>query len=373
MSKVAKIALVHDFLFTFGGAERVLQTFHELFPEAPIYTLFAYPEVVSKHFPTATIITSSLQRHPLRRWPPLLLGSMPRAIEEFDFNGFDVVLSSSGAFSHGIITGPETTHICYCHTPMRYAWDWHHEYLNERGLNRPITGLYARSLLSRLRIWDKVSAARVDRFLCNSGAVAERIAKFYRQPATIIYPPIDRSALEKISLEQSPATPPYAISASRLTPNKRIDVIIKGCAEAGMPLKILGSGSQQPYLETVAKESGATIEFLGHVSENDKVKLIASASCFIFAAEDDFGIAPAEALTLGVPLISLARGGIQEVIKEGKNGLLFPEPTSTSLAQALARFNAEGVAMSRRDISHSVEHLSLEHFKKAILAAVQDA
>ncbi|MEI6477924.1 MAG: glycosyltransferase [bacterium] len=373
MKKTPRIALVHDFIFTYGGAERVLAIFHELYPDAPIYTLFAEPEIVAKHYPKATIVTSFLQKSRLRRWPPLMLGMMPRAVESFDFTGFDVVLSSSGAFSHGVITGPETIHLCYCHTPMRYAWDWHNEYLGERGLTKFPSGILSRALLSRLRLWDKVSASRVDRFLCNSGVVASRIKKFYRQDATVVYPPIDTVNLDYAKVELKTPERPYAISASRLTPNKRIDRVIRGCALAKIPLVIAGGGSQREELEKVAKEAGGEVTFAGYVSEDEKRSLIANASCFIFSAEDDFGIGPAEALAMGVPLITLKRGGIQEVVQEGVNGLFFKEATPEAISEVLAKFLKEGVSGDRKHIRESVLNLSEEHFRNQIREAVDNA
>lgn len=369
---MGKIALVHDFFFTYGGAERVVSIFHELYPEAPIYTLFADPVVMKKHYPNAKVITSYLQKNPIRKFPPFLLASFPRAIESFDFGGYDVVLSSSGAFSHGIITGPETTHLCYCHTPMRYAWDWHHEYLGERGLTNPITLLIARKILSRLRLWDTISAKRVDSFFANSDVVAKRIEKFYRQKATVIYPPIDTEYFDPKNITKK-SEEFYAISASRLSPNKRIHLMIEASALTKIPLRIIGGGSVEKELREITEKLSAPVTFLGRVSEEEKLQQIGNAACFLFAAEDDFGIGPAEALALGVPVISIARGGIQEVIQPGKNGIFFTEATGESLANALNTFQKTGVAYSTSEIHESVKNLSIERFKTEIRNAVSHA
>jgi glycosyltransferase involved in cell wall biosynthesis len=367
-----KIALLHDFLFTYAGAERVLSAFHELYPEAPIYTMFAYPEIVEKHFPNATVITSSLQKNPLKKWPPFLLGQMPQAVESFNFNDFDIVLSSSGAFSHGAITGPETIHICYCHTPMRYAWDWHHEYLKERGFSNLFTLTLARRVLSRLRLWDAISAERVDIWLANSGVVADRIKKFYRRDATVIYPTVNTAYFDP-ELVTDKKKGMYAITASRLSPNKRVHLMIAACAKAGMPLSIIGGGSELSRLEKLASDLKANVTFLGPVSEEEKRRTIAEAGCFLFAAEDDFGIAPVEALSLGVPVISLAKGGIQEVIQSGKNGILFPEPTEQALTEALLSFKDQGVDWDEQQIRHSALPYSQKRFQQEIAEIVSHA
>lgn len=362
---MGKIALVHDFFFTYGGAERVVSTFHELFPDAPIYTLFHDENITKKHFPHATIIPSYLQKSPLRSFPPFLLASFPRAIESFDFTEFDTVLSSSGAFSHGIITGPETHHVSYCHTPMRYSWDWHHEYIAERGFKNPVSLFLIRNLLSKLRLWDTISAKRVDHFLSNSGVVASRIEKFYRQSAQVVYPPIDTEYYHPKNVTPQKGEP-YLISASRLSPNKRIDLMIKASAQTSIPLKIVGGGSALGELQKLSKSLKAPVTFLGKISEDEKREQIGNARAFLFTAEDDFGIGPAEALSLGVPVISIARGGIQEVIKTGKNGILFLEPTHQSLSDAIDLFMKEGVEFSSSQIHASVQNLSIERFKKEI-------
>lgn len=360
---MGKIALVHDFLFTYGGAERVLSAFHRLYPDAPIYTMLADPEIVRRYFPKAKIITSSLQRSFLRRRPQLLLGAMPRAIEEFNLNEFNLVLSSSGAFSHGVITGPDTFHLCYCHSPMRYVWDWHAEYLKEKGWTSPLKKWFAESFLSPIRLWDRVSAERPDAWIANSQTVQERIAKFYGKPSEIIYPPVDTEFF----------TPPddiqagdYAITASRLSPYKRVDQMILACEKLGIPLRVIGDGEDKARLENLA---GPTVTFLGRLSEQDKRREIAGARCFLFAAEDDFGIAPLEALSLGIPAVALARGGATEYVQDGKNGILYAE----DLAEGLERFLKDGVEFTSGRIRQSALKYGTEHFDIKITKAVDDA
>ncbi|MBU6389182.1 glycosyltransferase [Patescibacteria group bacterium] len=343
-----KLALVHDFLFAYGGAERTLHALHELYPEAPIYTTFAYPEIVAAHFPKAAIITSPLQKHWLRQWPSLLINHMPQAVESFDLRGYDVVLSSSGAFSHGVITGPDTVHICYCHTPMRYGWDWHVEYLSERKVRNLPALLIANTAMSRLRLWDSLSAKRVDYWVANSQVVANRIRQYYRAESEIIHPPVNTEFFDFRSLgEIKEGT--CAITVSRLKPYKKIDLIIQACRAVGLPLKIAGAGEDEPRLRKLAGSDG-TVIFLGPISEEEKRTEIAGSRCFIFPADDDFGIAPVEALGLGVPVIAYKKGGALEYVKDSENGYFFKEQTVESLEEQLRRFVTDGVRMNRSDI-----------------------
>lgn len=367
-----KIALIHDFLLAYAGAERVLEALYRLFPEAPIYTVLADQKVIAKHFPKAQVITSSLQRSWIRHKPQLLLPFIPQAIESFDLNSYDLVISSSGAFSHGIITGPDTLHISYCHSPMRYAWDWHHEYLAEKGIQGGVTYFFAEMVLSRLRIWDKVSANRVDHWLANSKTVQARIKQYYRDESTVVYPPVDTDFFDP-SLVKELKKGEYAVTVSRLTPNKRIDLMIEACATAKIPLHIAGDGSNLASLEKLAQKHSGVVHFLGAVSEEQKRQLIAESSCFLFAAEDDFGIAPVEALALGIPVIAFGKGGATETVQDGKTGYFFMEPTGESLSKALARFKNEGVAYSPAEIRQSALPFNREHFLAAIRRFIDHA
>jgi len=362
-----RIALVHDFLYTYGGAERVLHALHTLYPDAPIYTAFAKPSVAEKHFPKAKIITSSLQKSPFRHFTLGIASRMPQAIEEFSFNEFDIVISSSGAFSHGIITGPQTHHISYCHSPMRYAWDWHSEFLAERGFNSAkLSGYLAESLLiSNLRMWDQVSAKRVDTWLTNSQTVASRIKKFYHQEAQIVYPPIDTDYFDPTKITVSKAEP-FLFVASRLSATKHVDWAIEAAAKTGMSLKIAGEGKERVTLEKMAQILKADIEFLGFVSEADKRDLLGTASAFIFPVEDDFGMAPVEALAMGTPVIAFGKGGATETVQHGKNGLHFQEPSVESLTQAVEQFLKKGVSYSPAEIRTSSLPFSRKNFNEAI-------
>ena len=367
-----EIALVHDFLFTFGGAEQVLLAFHELYPEAPIHTLFAEPRIVQKYFPNARIITSPLQRSWLRSRPHLLLTRMPQAIEWFDFSGYEVVLSSSGAFSHGVITGPETTHVCYCHSPMRYAWDYHREYLGEMGIRGGLALGLAEQVLSGIRIWDSVAAERVDRWLSNGRTVSGRIKKFYGKESTVVYPPVNTDFFDP-SLVTQTQRQGHLLTVSRLTKNKRVDLAIKACAAANLPLHIAGAGKEEASLRKLARSLQAEVTFLGRIDEVAKRQALAEARGFIFAAEDDFGIAPVEALSMGTPVIALGKGGATETIQHGANGRLFGEPTVQALQEELLSFTKHGVSLSAAEIRATALRFSSERFKKEIANHIDHA
>ena len=365
MGKVApRIALVHDFLYTYGGAERVLKALHVLYPDAPIYTTFYTPAVVDTHFPKASIITSSLQKSHFHTRPQLLLSRIPKAVEEWDFSDFDIVISSSGAFSHGIITGPHTTHISYCHSPMRYAWDWHAENLRERKLNKGFVGTTLQHIISNLRLWDAVSAKRVDVWLANSKTVQARIKKYYRAHADVVYPPIDTSFFNRGEVSEIQGN--FAFTISRLSPNKHIEDIITACHAVKLPLIIAGGGKHQPVLEKLAKELNATVTFLGPVSEEKKRTLFATARCFIFAAEDDFGIAPVESLAMGTPVVGLGRGGLTETVQPGITGILYHNQTTEDLRGALEFFLKNGVSASQDDIAKTAQQFNTTTFEQAI-------
>lgn len=365
-----RIALIHDFLTVFAGAERVLKVFHELYPEAPIYVAVTDEAIVQKHFPNATVHTSPLQNSWKRKINPLFLASLPEAIESFDVTSYDLVLSSSGAFAHGVITGPDTTHICYCHSPMRYAWDWHAEFAAERGLHStPMkTFLYEQSL-SKIRLWDAVSAKRVDVWIANAKTVEARIKKYYRADSQVIFPPVDTEYFDPAKLEKIEKGS-HAFAISRLTTSKRIDQIIRACHVAGIPLRLAGAGDDS-WCRAIAEELKADVTFLGEISEEAKRQELAEAGCFVFAAEDDFGIAPVEALAMGTPVVALGKGGATETVIPGKNGWLYPEATVESLTQALHTFKKEGAPAAPEEIRKTALRFSSETFEAAIKKAIE--
>ncbi len=311
-----------------GGAEKVVEVFHDLFPDAPVFTSAYDPDAMPRAYRSWDIRTSFLQRLPAKRLThraALLL--YPTAFESFDLSSYDLVLSSSSAFSKGVITQPHTTHICYTHSPMRYAWATT-SYVEKERIASPLRGLLAPGL-HYLRTWDAIAAMRVDRYIANSSAVARRIRKFYRREAEVVHPPVDT---DRFQLAPENEVGNYGIVASRLVPYKRVDLAVRAFTKLGRPLKVIGTGRQLDALKAIA---GPTVEFLGYVSDADLPGLIARAKMYLMPGEEDFGIAPVEANASGVPVVAYAAGGALDVQIEGKSGVLFRPQTVEALCGAI--------------------------------------
>ena len=332
-----RVALVHDWLVTYAGAERVLEQMLALYPEADLFSLIDFVPPAERAFLGGRRVhTSFLQRLPgVRRGYRRYLPLMPLAVEQFDLSGYDLVLSSSHAVAKGVLTGPDQLHVCYCHTPMRYAWDLQHQYLRESGLDHGMKGALARWMLSRIRMWDLRTANGVDSFIAISRFIAHRIWKAYRREATIIYPPVDTEAFTPGARRED-----FYITASRMVPYKRIDLIVQ--AFAAMPqrrLVVIGDG---PDAAKVRSHGTANVEFLGHQPFEVLRDRLRRARAFVFAAEEDFGIAPLEAQACGTPVVAYGKGGILDTIRPlgepDPTGVFFQEQSIAGLADAVERF-----------------------------------
>ena len=329
----ARVALVHDWLVTFAGAERVLEQLLVLFPEAEVYTVLdLLPEHARGFLKGARVHTTFLQRLPgLRKRHRALLPFMPFAIEQLDVSGHDLVISSSHAVAKGVITGPDQLHLCYCHSPMRYAWDLQHEYLREAHMRRFKEWL-ARWYLHRMRIWDARTANGVDAFAANSSYIAKRLHKVYRRDADVIHPPVDVSAFPVREDKED-----FFLAASRMVPYKRMPLIVE--AFRSMPdrrLVVIGDG---PELSRVQRLAGANVEVLGWQPFDVLKDYMQRARAFVFAAEEDFGITPVEAMACGTPVIAYGHGGVCESVIDGLTGVFFDAQTVPAIAQALHRFD----------------------------------
>lgn len=356
-----RVALVHDYLNQYGGAERVLEALHELFPTAPIYTSIFDPTAMPAVYRQWDIRTSFMQRLPawrtqFRRYVALY----PTAFERFDLSSYDLIISSSSAFAKGIIPRPGALHICYCHTPMRFAWRTDDYVAREQ-----INGLQAKLLpflLNYLRIWDTVSANRVDLFVANSREVAGRIARYYRRTAMVIPPPVDLPSYAPRQPEE------FYLAGGRLIPYKRLELAIEAFNHLRLPLKIFGDGRDRARLERMA---GPNIEFLGWVDEATRLDLFARCRAFIFPGEEDFGITPLEVLAMGRPVIAYAAGGALETLIDGVTGRFFYQPTAAALAAA--------VALSRTDyidplvLRRHAEQFSRPRFLTAMRNLIDEA
>ncbi|OIO51857.1 MAG: glycosyl transferase [Parcubacteria group bacterium CG1_02_44_65] len=351
-----KVALVHDYLNQYGGAERVLEAFCQIFPEAPIYTLFYDKKKTGHAFDRRRVETSFLQKIPLVRShhrPFLML--MPIAIEQFDLSEYDLVLSDSASYAKGVVVGPQALHICYCHTPIRYAWDDSHRYIEEfgyPGLVKKIIPFF----MNYIRFWDSKAAQRVDEFIANSRFVANRIKKYYRRDAKVIYPPVNSS---HFYLSGRPGK--YFLMVGRFLPYKRFDLAIEAFNRLGQPLKIVGDGPDRKRLKKIAKSN---IEFVGLVSEEKLRDYYANCLAFIFPQEEDFGITAVEAMAAGRPVIAYRAGGALEIVQEGLTGIFFNEQEPESLMAVLKSFRSDD--FSPELIRQKALEFDQEKFKEKI-------
>ena len=375
-----KIAVIHEWLVTFAGSERVLEQILNLFPDADLYTLvdFLKPEdrrhVLGKTARTSFIQNLPFARSKYRSYLPI----MPFAIERFDLSGYDLILSSSHAVAKGVRTRPGQVHICYCHTPMRYAWDLREQYLKESGIDRGIKGALARTLLGRIRSWDAATASRVDHFIANSRYIAERIKRSYDRDSAVIYPPVDVDAYTLCESKED-----FYLAASRMVPYKKIDLIVE--AFSGMPDKrliVIGDG---PDHAKIAAKAGPNVRFLGQQPFPVLKDHLQKAKAFVFAAEEDFGILPVEAQACGTPVIAFGRGGALETVIPLRNadcgmriegqakptGVFFEEQTVESLQNAVRLFEQNRAKFDGHQIRGNAIRFSIGRFKQEYNAFVQ--
>ncbi len=358
-----KVAIVHDYLTTLGGGERVVMALHELFPETPVFTLRYSEEGTHGLFKDWDIREAPLASTLFGRSPMLSLPFLPNATESFNLSEFDLVISSSSAFAKGVITKPSTLHVSYCHTPMRFVWDWTHEYAVENRYATGVRSVAGRLLTHYLRIWDQSSAERVDHWIANSQNVAERIKKYYREDSTVIYPPVD---LPTSSNAAKPSDKPYFLIVSRLSPYKKIDRAIKAAAELQQPLVIIGKGADEERLHQLALDLNAPVAFLGYQDDAVIYQYYEHCRAFLFPGEDDFGITPVEAMAHGKPVIAYGKGGARETIIEGKTGLFFDEPTSISLQTAMTAFLNREEEFKPEVCKKQAEKFSKKRFQEQI-------
>jgi glycosyltransferase involved in cell wall biosynthesis len=334
-----RIALVHDYLVQYGGAERVLESFAQIFPEAPIYTLLYDSEATHGIFDKYDVRVSNLQNVPFARSHHRLFPIiMPQAIEQFDLSRFDIVLSDSSSFARGIITRPETLHISYVHTPMRYAWDDCQKYTKDFGFPQLIKRAVPFAM-NAIRLWDYACADRVDHYIANSDFVARRIKKYYHKDVTVINPPVDIAHFQYHDdlIDPELQAQNYFLMVGRLISYKRHDIAIRACNKLKLPLKIIGRG---PELAQLQKIAGPTIEFCHRIEDDELVKYYANARAFIFPQEEDFGIVAIEAMAAGRPLVAFRGGDIADHMTEGVQGIFFDNQTPEALVAALQKFHS---------------------------------
>ena len=365
-----KVALVHEWLETYAGSERVLEQFLLIWPDADLFAVCDFmPEAQRDFLRGRPVTTSFIQKLPLaRRMFRKYLGLMPLAIEQLDLSGYDLVVSSSHAVAKGVLTGPGQLHVSYIHSPMRYAWDLQHQYLRQARMEHGLKGAYTRWLLHRLRLWDRSSAAGVDAFIANSSYIAERIRKVWRREAAVIYPPVDVAGFSLAGERQDS----YLI-ASRMVPYKRVELVVEAFRRMpGRRLVVVGDGPSEPQVRDAA--AGApNIELRGRVGQAELVALTQSARAVLCAAEEDFGIAMVEAQACGTPLIAFGRGGARDIVRTGATptGLLFAEQSPEAIIAAVERFEALSPAISAEACRANALRFSEEAFRTAIRTHVE--
>ena len=354
-----RIALVHDWLNNLGGAERVLIELHKIFPKAPVYAIFYNKKFVREFLPEAEIRTSSLQKVPfITKIYKYLFFLMPSAIESFDLSDFDIVISSSVIFSKGLVLKPKTRHICYCYSPTRFLWDRHSENSNRGAL----AGL-SRHLL---RIWDRQASDRVDEFVAISKHVRDRIQKYYRRDAKIIYPPVSLPT-SQVGNAKSVDNLGYYLIVSRLFPHKNIDIAIDAFNKLGYELVIIGDGPAKKDLKKIA---GKNIKILGYKNDYEVGDYYRNCKAFIMPQEEDFGLAPLEAMIFGKPVLALRKGGALETVVENMTGEFFDDPIPEALADGVRRLNENYSQYSPLVIQKWAEKFSRDRFRQEMLKLV---
>jgi len=328
-----KKALIHDWFSTYAGAEKCVESFTDIWDDFEIYSLidFLSERDRDKILKGKQAHTSFIQKLPFakgkyRNYLPLF----PLAIEQFDLSGYDVVLSSSHAVAKGVLTHSNQLHIAYVHTPIRYAWDLYHQYLRESVLDRGLKGMLAKYFLHKIRLWDASTVNRVDHYVANSRYIARRIKKTYGKHSDVIYPPVD---VDKFTLRE--AKEEFYLTASRMVPYKKIDLIVEAFSQTDKKLLVIGDG---PDMAKIRSKAGKNVELLGFADDKTMADLMGRARAFVFAAEEDFGITPVEAQACGTPVICFGRGGARETVLDGESGLYFMEQNTKELLAAVAKF-----------------------------------
>lgn len=360
-----RVALVHEWFTTIAGSEKVVEQILHLFPQAEVFAVYADPDVVARtpflkgrHVRTTFVQHLPKAKTVFRSYLPL----MPLAVEQLDLSGYDLIISSAHAVAKGVLTGPDQLHISYVHSPIRYAWDLQHQYLRESGLDRGFKGWLAKWMLHKMRLWDYRTAAGVDHFVANSRFIGRRIHKVYGRSADVIYPPVDVDAFELCADKED-----YYLTASRLVPYKRMDLIVQAFAQ--MPdkrLVVIGDGPEMPKLRAAAAPN---IELLGYQEFSVLKRHLQRARAFVFAAEEDFGITPVEAQACGTPVIAFGRGGALETVVMSPDpaqatGVFFQEQTVKSLVDAVQVFESRPDGFRPEVCRRQAERFSIEQFRQ---------
>ena len=366
-----KIAIIHDWLVTYAGAERVLEQMLNIYPEADLFSIVDFiPEDSRGFILNKPVTTSFIQKLPFakskyRSYLPL----MPLAIEQFDLSSYNLIISSSHAVAKGVITGPNQIHICMCYSPIRYAWDLQHQYLKESGLNKGLKGWLAKWFLHKIRIWDLRTVNGVDEFIAISDFISKRISKVYRRGSNVIYPPVYVDDFSKDYKKEE-----FYFTSSRMVPYKKIDLIVEAFSKQ-LPHKKLIVIGEGPDFKKIKLLAGSNVSLLGYQEFSVLKDHLGKAKAFIFAAEEDFGIAPLEAQASGTPVIAFGKGGALETIigldKEKPTGVFFYEQTIESLVSAINVFEDNKHVITKENCVSNAERFSSDRFRLEFKSFIQ--
>ncbi|MCI8825531.1 MAG: glycosyltransferase family 4 protein [Lachnospiraceae bacterium] len=358
-----KIAIVHDWLPFMGGAENVVTNMMEVFPEAVLYTSICNKDRLTGKLKETEIVTTHLQKKKKeiinhRKLFPF----MPTAMESIDLTSYDIVISSSSSVAKSVITGPDTLHICYCHTPMRYGWEFMHNYIGELSGKGRFKNKLKSYFMSFMRVWDYASSARVDVYVANSVNVAKRIKKHYRRDAYVIHPPV-RGNIFQISNENGD----FYLCVSRLQEYKRVDIAVEACTKLNVPLVVIGDGPEQQKLKKMA---GSCVKFLGRVSDDVIREHYGKCKAFLFPGEEDYGITPLEAQASGRPVIAYGKGGVLETVIDGETGVFFKEQTVESMIEAIKK--AKKIEFQKEKLREHAMEFDEEVFRNRLKRFVEE-
>ena len=351
-----KVAIIHYWLVGMRGGEKVVEALLDLYPQADIYTHVVDHDSISAKLSDRVKSTSFISKLPqaVKRYQSYL-PLMPYALEELDLTDYDLIISSESGPAKGVVTSPESLHVCYCHSPMRYVWDMYHEYTNEAGFLKKLIMSW---LIHKIRIWDLASSFRVDHFIANSSFIGRRISKYYHRDSEVIFPPIDVS-----QFEISETIEDYFLIVGQLVAYKNVELAVKAFNESGRRLVIIGEGDESGRLKALA---GKNIEFLGYQSFDVVKAHFSRCNALIFPGVEDFGMVPVETMASGRPVIALAKGGALDSVVDGVSGVFFNDPTVTSLNDAVSRFERDIDSFNPREIRKHAANFDILVFQKKV-------
>ncbi|MGD0110038.1 MAG: glycosyltransferase family 4 protein [Rhodopila sp.] len=365
-----KVAIVHEWLETYAGSERVLEQMISCYPNADIFAVVDFLSPQERGFLQGRdVVTSFIQRLPFAgRYFRSYLPLMPAAVEQFDLSGYDLVLSSSHAVAKGVLTGPNQVHVSYVHSPMRYAWDQQAQYLRQAGLTKGLKTICAKAILHELRMWDVRTANGVDQFVANSSFIAGRIRKVYRRNSIVLHPPVDTDAFCVGDRRDD-----FYVLAARFVPYKRVDLVVEAFRQ--MPdrqLRVIGTGPELRRVRQVARGT-PNIGLLDPLPRGDLIATLQNARAFVFAGEEDFGITMVEAQACGTPVIAYCSGGAVDIVRSGVTGILFREQTAAAIVDAVQRFEALETEITPQNCRTNAERFSVSNFRRGLTSAVEAA